>query len=80
MDKANGGRAWAMTAVSIMLGVCFAVSMYKAVATLPFIMEDYDVAIAQAGNLVAILGYLSMLMSLPSGFIVNYAACGAVSW
>ncbi len=71
MDKANGGKAWTMTAVSIMLGVCFAVSMYKAVATLPFIMEDYGVNIAQAGNLMAILGYLSMAMSLPGGFIIK---------
>lgn len=55
----------------MLLGISFAISMFKASATMTAIMDTFQISIGNAGNLMAIMGYVSMIISIPGGAIIS---------
>lgn len=66
----NAGRAWLVTAISIICSICIAFVTFKAMTAAPYMMAYFQVDIGTYGAITSSVGLLTIVGSIPVGFLL----------
>jgi predicted MFS family arabinose efflux permease len=64
-------KSWIISTISILMGIAFAISMFKVPPVMGAIMKEYAINVTQAGMLITAVGLTALIMSFPAGIIIQ---------